>query len=102
MYVYKMLCLNRLREYKRLINNMLIPLLSLAFIAGFIGYQMIVSFFPALLRVESFNVRAWYGIILFLAVYSGYCCFIKIRPVITVKPASIFFLEPNRHPVTMA
>ncbi len=49
MYVYKMLCLNRLREYKRLINNMLIPLLSLAFIAGFIGYQMIVSFFRALL-----------------------------------------------------
>lgn len=96
MYVYKMLCLNRFREYKRLINNMLLPLLSLALIVGFIGYQMIVSFFPVLLRVEKFNVRAYYGIILFLVFYSGYCCFIKIKPAITVKPASLFFLSQNR------
>lgn len=46
--------------------------------------------------VENFNVRAYYGIILFLAFYSGYCCFIKIKPAITVKPASIFFLSENR------
>ena len=96
MHVYKMLCLNRFREYKRLINNMLLPVLSLAFIAGFIGYQMIVLFFPVLLRVKNFNIRAWYGLISILAVYSGYCCFIKIKPVITVKPASIFFLSESR------
>lgn len=96
MYIYRMLCLNKIREYKRLINNMLFPLLSLALIAGFIGYQMIVLFFPILQEVESFNVRIYYGIILVLAICSGYCCFIKTEPVINVKPSSIFFLSENR------
>lgn len=96
MYVYKMLCLNRLRECRRLITNMLLPVLSLAFMAGFIGYQTIVLLFPVLLRAEKFNVKAWHGLILLLTAYSGYCCFIRTKPVITVKPASIFFLSESR------
>lgn len=96
MYIYRMLYLNRIREYKRLISNMLFPLLSLVLIAGFMGYQMIVLLFPILQEIKKFNVRNYYCIILVWVIYSGYCCFIKTKPVISVKPASIFFLSENR------
>lgn len=96
MLIYKMLCLNRLREYKRLISNMLLPLLSLLLIAGFIGYQIFSLFFPALKGIENFNSRGYYASILLLTLYTGYGCFVKVEPVIIVKPAAMFFLSENR------
>ena len=60
------------------------------------GYQMIVLLFPILQEIKKFNVRNYYCIILVWVIYSGYCCFIKTKPVISVKPASIFFLSENR------
>ena len=72
MLVYKMMCLNRLREYKRLIRNMLLPLLSLLMIAGFIGYQTLSVVFPVLKGIEKFSTSIYYSSILFLTLYTGY------------------------------
>lgn len=95
MLVYKMMCLNRLREYKRLIRNMLLPLLSLLMITGFIGYQTLSVVFPVLKGIEKFSTSIYYSSILFLTLYTGYECFMKVKPAITVKPAAMFFLSEN-------
>ena len=42
----KLLCVNKIRETKRLIENMLIPILSLVVAAAVVGYQIVINFFP--------------------------------------------------------
>lgn len=41
----KLLCVNKIRETKRLIENMLIPILSLVVAAAVVGYQIVINFF---------------------------------------------------------
>lgn len=39
----KLLCVNKIRETKRLIENMLIPILSLVVAAAVVGYQIVIK-----------------------------------------------------------
>lgn len=96
MGVYGMLCLNALREYRRLIRHMLIPLSCLAITVGVAGYELAEALLPALWNGAGFNGRAQGGIVLTLMVYAGYGCFVRNRPVITVKPASIFLFREDQ------
>lgn len=96
MYIYKMLLLNRLREYRCLIRNMLFPLLSLFAVLGIIVYQMTVMFFPILRELEHVNTKALFFIYLFLIGYSFHGCFIKVKPILIVKPITLYLFEENR------
>ncbi|RGN82496.1 hypothetical protein DXB38_17035, partial [Blautia obeum] len=88
----KLLCVNKIRETKRLIENMLIPILSLVVAAAVVGYQIVINFFPIVRKINACNLRICYlvfgffDIILVLAFV-----FINVKPAIIIKPASLFF-----------
>ncbi|MDO4273951.1 MAG: hypothetical protein Q4D16_09780 [Eubacteriales bacterium] len=96
MYVYKMLLLNRLREYKRLIRNMLFPVLSAAIVIEIIAYQMTIAVIPILKELKQVNLKGLFYINLFLLLYSFYCCFIKVKPFLVVKPVTLYLFEEKR------
>lgn len=92
----KLLCVNKIRESKRLIRNMLLPILSLAIVAGFAGYQMIINIFPIIWRRNAFNARMCHMIFGFLIIYSFCVCFFYVKPEIIIKPATLFFVEMKK------
>lgn len=96
MYIYKMLFLNRFREYKCLIRNMLLPFLSVLIVIGIVAYQTFIQSFPVLKELEHVNRKGLFFIYLFLLLYSFYCCFIKVKPFLTVKPATLYLFEEKR------
>lgn len=96
MCIFKLLCLNRLREYKRLISNLLFPFLFFIVSAGFIGSRLFTILLAFIRKAEGFNAETYCLVVLLLAVYSFFCCFLKIKPLITVKPASIFLFHESR------
>lgn len=53
----KLLCVNKIRETKRLIENMLIPILSLVVAAAVVGYQIVINFFPIVWKINACNLR---------------------------------------------
>ena len=56
----KLLCVNKIRETKRLIENMLIPILSLVVVAAVVGYQIVINFFPIIRKINACNLRICY------------------------------------------
>ena len=96
MYVYKMLLLNRFREYKCLIRNMLFPILSIFIVIGIIAYQTIVLFIPVLKELKQVNLKGLFFIHSFLLLYSFYCCFIKVKPFLIVKPVTLHLFEEKK------
>lgn len=96
MYVYKMLLLNRFREYKCLIRNMLFPFLSILLVIGIVAYQTIIQSFPVLKELEQVNLKGLFNIHLFLLFYSFYCCFIKVKPFLIVKPVTLYLFEKKK------
>ena len=96
MYVYKMLCINRFREYKCLIRNMLFPFLSILLVIGIGTYQMIIYSFPILKEIDQVNFKGLFYIHLFLLLYSFYRCFIKVKPFLIVKPATLYLFEEKK------
>ena len=52
----KLLCVNKIRETKRLIENMLIPILSLVVAAAVVGYQIVINFFPIIWKINACNM----------------------------------------------
>lgn len=56
----KLLCVNKIRETKRLIENMLIPILSLVVAAAVVGYQIVINFFPIIRKINACNLRICY------------------------------------------
>lgn len=89
MYIYKMLCLNRLRECKRMISNLLFPSLFFVFFTAYILFLFTAFAVPAIGDIEGFRPQIYDGLISALAVYSFCCCFFRVKPLIIVKPASI-------------
>ena len=89
MYIYKMLCLNRLRECKRMISNLLFPSLFFVFFTGYILFLFTAFAVPAIGDIEGFRPQIYDGLISALAIYSFCCCFFRVKPLIIVKPASI-------------
>lgn len=89
MYIYKMLCLNRLRECKRMISNLLFPSLFFVFFTGYILFLFTAFAAPAIGDIEGFRPKIYNGLISALAGYSFCCCFFRVKPLIIVKPASI-------------
>ena len=77
----KLLCVNKIRETKRLIENMLIPILSLVVAAAVVGYQIVINFFPIIRKINACNLRI---------------CYINVKPAIIIKPASLFFIQEKR------
>ena len=49
----KLLCVNKIRETKRLIENMLIPILSLVVAVAVVGYQIVIKFFPIIRKINA-------------------------------------------------
>lgn len=92
----KLLCVNKIRETKRLIENMLIPILSLAVTAGVVVYQIVINFFPIIRKINAFNVRICYLVFGILILYSFGVCFINVKPAIIIKPASLFFIQEKK------
>lgn len=60
----KLLCVNKIRETKRLIENMLIPILSLVVAAAVVGYQIVINFFPIIRKINACNLRICYMLLL--------------------------------------
>jgi hypothetical protein len=58
----KLLCVNKIRETKRLIENMLIPILSLVVAAAVVGYQIVINFFPIIRKINAYNVPDCYNL----------------------------------------
>ena len=92
----KLLCVNKIRETKRLIENMLIPILSLVVAAAVVGYQIVINFFPIIRKINACNLRICYLVFGFLTLYSFGVCFINVKPAIIIKPASLFFIQEKR------
>ena len=92
----KLLCVNKIRETKRLIENMLIPILSLVVAAAVVGYQIVINFFPIIRKINAFNLRICYLVFGFLILYSFGVCFINVKPAIIIKPASLFFIQEKK------
>ena len=92
----KLLCVNKIRETKRLIENMLIPILSLVVAAAVVGYQIVINFFPIIRKINACNLRICYLVFGFLILYSFGVCFINVKPAIIIKPASLFFIQEKR------
>ncbi|RHV73949.1 hypothetical protein DXB02_17940 [Blautia sp. OF11-22] len=92
----KLLCVNKIRETKRLIENMLIPILSLVVAAAVVGYQIVINFFPIIWKINACNLRICYLVFGFLILYSFGVCFINVKPAIIIKPASLFFIQEKR------
>lgn len=61
----KLLCVNKIRETKRLIENMLIPILSLVVAAAVVGYQIVINFFPIIWKINACNLRICYLVCIF-------------------------------------
>ena len=81
----KLLCVNKIRETKRLIENMLIPILSLVVAAAVVGYQIVINFFPIIRKINACNLRICYLVFGFLILYSFGVCFINVKPAIIIK-----------------
>ena len=92
----KLLCVNKIRETKRLIENMLIPILSLVVAAAVVGYQIVINFFPIIRKINACNLRICYLVFGFLILYSFGVCFINVKPAIIIKPASLFFIQEKK------
>lgn len=92
----KLLCVNKIRETKRLIENMLIPILSLVVAAAVVGYQIVINFFPIVRKINACNLRICYLVFGFLILYSFGVCFINVKPAIIIKPASLFFIQEKK------
>ena len=92
----KLLCVNKIRETKRLIENMLIPILSLVVAAAVVGYQIVINFFPIIRKINACNLRICYLVFGFLTLYSFGVCFINVKPAIIIKPASLFFIQDRK------
>ena len=75
----KLLCVNKIRETKRLIENMLIPILSLVVAAAVVGYQIVINFFPIIRKINACNLRICYLVFGFLILYSFGVCFINVN-----------------------
>ena len=75
----KLLCVNKIRETKRLIENMLIPILSLVVAAAVVGYQIVINFFPIIRKINACNLRICYLVFGFLILYSFGVCFINVK-----------------------
>ena len=73
----KLLCVNKIRETKRLIENMLIPILSLVVAAAVVGYQIVINFFPIVRKINACNLRICYLVFGFLILNSFGVCFIN-------------------------
>ena len=71
----KLLCVNKIRETKRLIENMLIPILSLVVAAAVVGYQIVINFFPIIRKINACNLRI---------------CYLVFGPQIAVSPSFTF------------
>lgn len=95
MYVYKMLLLNRLREYRCLIQNMLVPFCSLLIALVLISYHTVVLSLPVIKAIEQMNPKALFYIHLLLICNYYYCCFVKVRPILIVKPMTLYLFEPK-------
>ena len=76
----KLLCVNKIRETKRLIENMLIPILSLVVAAAVVGYQIVINFFPIIWKINACNLRICYLVFGFLILYSFGVCFFNVKP----------------------
>lgn len=92
----KLLCVNKIRESKRLIKNMFLPIISMLIVAGFAGYQMMINIFLVIWRKNAFHARICYLVAGILILYSFYVCFINRKPEIVIKPASLFFIEMRK------
>ena len=87
----KLLCVNKIRETKRLIENMLIPILSLVVAVAVVGYQIVINFFPIIRKINACNLRICYLVFGFLILYSFGVCFINVKPAIIIKTGIIVF-----------
>lgn len=96
MYVYKMLLLNRIREYKCLIRNMLFPILSFFVITGVIFYQLIILFIPVFKALKQVHLKGLLLVYLFLICNSFYGCFIRVKPLLIVKPITLYLFEEKK------
>ena len=67
MYIYKMLCLNRLRECKRMISNLLLPSLFFVFFTAYILFLFTAFAVPAIGDIEGFRPQIYDGLISALA-----------------------------------
>lgn len=55
MYQYKMIFINRLREYKKLLKNMLLELLVLIAFSGILLYSIFIYYIPILNQMDQVN-----------------------------------------------
>lgn len=96
MYIYKMLFLNRVREYKRLVTNMLAPLVALLLVIGFSGYQLLQYLIPLIKNIHEGNNKSLFYMMFIFIIYGAYICIIQIKPVIILKPMTLYLFGEKK------
>lgn len=89
MYIYKMLLINRFREYKRLISNLFIPVITVLIGAVWLGWVSIPYIILHLNNIRTVNREGLHFIEAALAVYSACSCLYHVKPLIVMKPMSL-------------
>lgn len=96
MDIIRWLVLNRIREYKRLITNLFMPLISLLIVAGIMLYEMYVYLLPALYKMKNINEKTLNVVCAFFVVYGFYACVFRNHPIVNLKPMTLYlFDEPK-------
>lgn len=97
MYIYRMLIINRMREYKRFFSNMLFPVLSLIVIFLWLGCQFFCELFPILENISDVNWQIFLKLQIVLSLYSVVVCFTQKKALIILKPITLLlFGEVHR------
>lgn len=81
--------MNRLREYKRLLSNMLFPVLSVVLCLGWFGYKFLFSFLPILKDTFTVNERLFWIVQILLILVSIFAFTGEKKALIILKPMTL-------------
>ncbi len=95
-YTYRMLMINRIREYRRLISNLWIPLVSLIVVFIFIGYQLIYNVLPVIYDMKAVNEKLLITVKLLMVLFSLCTCFRNTKPLIIIKPVTLYLFTESQ------
>ena len=88
--------INRIREYKRLISNLWIPLVSLIVVFLFIGYQLIYYVLPVIYNMKAVNEKLLIVVELLIIIFSLCTCFRHTKPLIIMKPMTLYLFTETQ------
>lgn len=95
MYIYKLLILNKFRESIKLFKNMYLEILGIFIVFGILIYQIYINLFD-LIRGSGINYQYMLIVLVICILYNTGKIILGKKPVIIVKPASLFLLNNTK------